>query len=107
MRIVVSFAAGLFALTTSAFAQEAPPTSPAPALTADASAQNATGSAHITLDDAFRLALQRNHALASLLDFLDLERRYRANQLAYRQSLANYMLALEQLRQAVGTRNFP
>jgi cobalt-zinc-cadmium efflux system outer membrane protein len=42
---------------------------------------------------------------ASLLDFLDAERTYRANQLAYRQSLANYMLALEQLRQAVGTRN--
>ncbi len=44
---------------------------------------------------------------ASLLDFLDAERTYRANQLAYRQSLANCMLALEQLRQAVGTRNLP
>jgi cobalt-zinc-cadmium efflux system outer membrane protein len=44
---------------------------------------------------------------ASLLDFLDAERTYRANQLAYRQSLANYMLALEQLRQSVGTRNLP
>jgi outer membrane protein, heavy metal efflux system len=44
---------------------------------------------------------------ASLLDFLDAERTYRASQLAYRQSLANYMLALEQLRQAVGTRNLP
>src|ERR1700746_1017094 len=44
---------------------------------------------------------------ASLLDFLDAERTYRANQLAYRQSLANYMLALEQLRQAIGTRNLP
>ena len=44
---------------------------------------------------------------ASLLDFLDSERTYRANQLAYRQSLANYMLAIEQLRQAVGTRNLP
>ena len=42
---------------------------------------------------------------ASLLDYLDSERTYRANQLAYRQALANYMLALEQLRQAVGTRN--
>jgi len=42
---------------------------------------------------------------ASLLDFLDAERTYRANQLAYRQALANYMLALEQMRQAVGTRN--
>ena len=44
---------------------------------------------------------------ASLLDFLDAERTYRSNQLAYRQALANYMLALEQLRQAVGTRNLP
>ena len=44
---------------------------------------------------------------ASLLDFLDAERSYRATQLAYRQSLANYMLALEQLREAVGTRNLP
>jgi outer membrane protein, heavy metal efflux system len=44
---------------------------------------------------------------ASLLDFLDSERSYRATQLAYRQSLANYMLAVEQLRGAVGTRNLP
>ena len=44
---------------------------------------------------------------ASLLDFLDSERTYRQNQLAYRQALANYMLALEQMRQAVGTRNLP
>ena len=44
---------------------------------------------------------------ASLLDYLDAERTYRANQLAYRQSLASYMLALEQMRQAVGTRNLP
>ncbi len=44
---------------------------------------------------------------ASLLDFLDSERTYRANQLAYRQALANYMTALEQMRQAVGTRNLP
>jgi cobalt-zinc-cadmium efflux system outer membrane protein len=42
---------------------------------------------------------------ASLLDFLDAERSYRSTQLAYRQSLANYMLSLETLRQAVGTRN--
>ena len=42
---------------------------------------------------------------ASLLDFLDAERSYRATELAYRQGLANYMIALEQLRQAVGTRN--
>jgi cobalt-zinc-cadmium efflux system outer membrane protein len=44
---------------------------------------------------------------ASLLDFLDAERSYRATQLAYRQSLAAYLLALEQLRQAVGTRSLP
>jgi cobalt-zinc-cadmium efflux system outer membrane protein len=44
---------------------------------------------------------------ASLLDFLDAERSYRATQLAYRQSLAAYMTALEQLKQAVGTRTLP
>ena len=44
---------------------------------------------------------------ASLLDFLDAERSYRATQLAYRQSLAAYLLALEQLREAVGTRSLP
>jgi cobalt-zinc-cadmium efflux system outer membrane protein len=44
---------------------------------------------------------------ASLLDCLDSERTYRANQLAYRQALASYMLALEQMRQATGTRNLP
>ena len=44
---------------------------------------------------------------ASLLDFLDAERTYRASQLAYRQALASYMTALEQMRQAVGTRNLP
>jgi cobalt-zinc-cadmium efflux system outer membrane protein len=43
----------------------------------------------------------------ALLDFLDAERTYRTMQLAYRQSLANYMLALEQLRQATGTRSLP
>jgi cobalt-zinc-cadmium efflux system outer membrane protein len=32
---------------------------------------------------------------------------YRANQLAYRQALAGYMTALEQMRQAVGTRSLP
>lgn len=41
---------------------------------------------------------------ASLLDFLDAERSYRATELAYRQSLAAYMLALEQLKEAAGTR---
>jgi cobalt-zinc-cadmium efflux system outer membrane protein len=44
---------------------------------------------------------------ASLLDFLDAERSYRATQLAYRQSLAAYEQALEQLREAVGTRSLP
>jgi cobalt-zinc-cadmium efflux system outer membrane protein len=40
----------------------------------------------------------------ALLDFLDAERSYRATQLGYRQSLASYLLALEQLREAVGSR---
>jgi cobalt-zinc-cadmium efflux system outer membrane protein len=44
---------------------------------------------------------------ASLLDFLDAERSYRSTQLAYRQSLASYMTALEQLKEALGTRNLP
>ncbi len=44
---------------------------------------------------------------ASLLDFLDAERSYRSTQLAYRQALASYMTALEQLKQAVGNRNLP
>jgi cobalt-zinc-cadmium efflux system outer membrane protein len=44
---------------------------------------------------------------ASLLDFLDAERSYRSIQLAYREALASYMTALEQLKQAVGTRNLP
>lgn len=44
---------------------------------------------------------------ASLLDYLDAERSYRANQLAYRQALASYMLATEQMRQAAGTRSLP
>jgi cobalt-zinc-cadmium efflux system outer membrane protein len=41
----------------------------------------------------------------ALLDFLDAERSYRATQLAYRQAVAAYLTALEQLRQAVGTRD--
>src|SRR5271167_2111274 len=44
---------------------------------------------------------------ASLLDYLDAERSYRAVELAYRQSLASYQTAHEQLREAVGTRNLP
>ncbi len=42
---------------------------------------------------------------ASLLNFLDAERSYRATQLAYRQALASYLLALEQLRSRRG-KNF-
>ncbi len=44
---------------------------------------------------------------ASLLDYLDAERSYRAIQLAYRQALASYMTSIEQLKEAVGTRNLP
>jgi cobalt-zinc-cadmium efflux system outer membrane protein len=55
--------------------------------------------------DISQYAYQRG--AASLLDFLDAERSYRATQLAYRQALASYMLSLEQLRQAVGTRSLP
>lgn len=45
------------------------------------------------------------HGAASLLDFLDAERSYRSTELGYRQALATYMTSMEQLRQAVGTRN--
>ena len=55
--------------------------------------------------DISQYAYQRG--AASLLDFLDAERSYRATELAYRQALANYMTSLEQLRQAVGTRSLP
>jgi cobalt-zinc-cadmium efflux system outer membrane protein len=55
--------------------------------------------------DISQYAYQRG--AASLLDFLDSERSYRAIQLAYRQALASYMTALEQLKEAVGTRNLP
>lgn len=44
---------------------------------------------------------------ASLLDYLDAERSYRATQLAYRQALANYLIAVEQLKEAVGSRTLP
>jgi outer membrane protein, heavy metal efflux system len=47
------------------------------------------------------------HGAASLLDFLDAERSYRAIQLDYRQALASYNTALEQLREAVSVRNLP
>jgi len=44
---------------------------------------------------------------ASLLDFLDAERSYRSTQLAYRQALASYLVSVEQLKEAVGTRVLP
>ena len=44
---------------------------------------------------------------ASLLDYLDAERSYRATQLAYRQALASYLIAVEQLKEAVGSRTLP
>jgi cobalt-zinc-cadmium efflux system outer membrane protein len=44
---------------------------------------------------------------ASLLDYLDAERTFRATQLGYRQALAAYLLSLEQLRESVGTRSLP
>ncbi len=55
--------------------------------------------------DISQYAYQRG--AASLLDFLDAERSYRATQLAYRQALSSYMTALEQLKEAVGTRSLP
>ena len=55
--------------------------------------------------DISQYAYQRG--AARLLDYLDAERSYRATEIAYRQSLASYMVALEQLRQAVGTRSLP
>jgi len=41
---------------------------------------------------------------ASVLDVLDAQRSYRATQLAYRQAIAAYMTAAEQVNQAVGAR---
>jgi len=55
--------------------------------------------------DISEYAYQRG--AASLLDYLDAERSYRSTQLSYRQALASYLLALEQLREAVGTRSLP
>jgi outer membrane protein, heavy metal efflux system len=55
--------------------------------------------------DISQYAYQRG--AASLLDFLDAERSYRTTQLAYRQALAAYLLAVEQLREAVGVRDLP
>ena len=53
--------------------------------------------------DIAEYAYQRG--AASLIDFLDAERSYRTTQRAYRQALASYLLALEQLRAAIGTRS--
>ncbi|HEY7839327.1 MAG TPA: TolC family protein [Terriglobales bacterium] len=44
---------------------------------------------------------------SSLLDLLDAERTYRTTETGYRQALAAYMLAVEQLKEAVGTRTLP
>jgi len=43
----------------------------------------------------------------ALLDFLVAQRNYDAIELAYRQAVAAYLTAVEQLRQAVGTRSLP
>jgi cobalt-zinc-cadmium efflux system outer membrane protein len=48
----------------------------------------------------------RRGAIA-LLDFLNAERTYRQTELAYRQAVAAYLASLEQLRQAVGSRELP
>jgi outer membrane protein, heavy metal efflux system len=55
--------------------------------------------------DISEYAYQRG--AVSLLDFLDAERSYRSTQLAYRQALASWLLSVEQLREAVGTRTLP
>jgi cobalt-zinc-cadmium efflux system outer membrane protein len=55
--------------------------------------------------DISEYAYQRG--AASLLDFLDAERSYRATELAYRQALASWLLSVEQVREAVGTRSLP
>jgi cobalt-zinc-cadmium efflux system outer membrane protein len=52
-----------------------------------------------------RYAYQRG--AVSLLNFLDAERSYRSIELTYRETLATYMLAVEQLDEAVGTRQLP
>ena len=56
-----------------------------------------------TLRDISQFSYQ--HGAASLLDFLDAERSYRSTELSYRQALASYLIAQEQLREAVGTRD--
>jgi len=51
--------------------------------------------------DISNYAYQRGSA--SILDLLDAERSYRATQLGFRQAVAAYMIAAEQVNQAVGT----
>jgi outer membrane protein, heavy metal efflux system len=48
-----------------------------------------------------------HHGAIPLLDFLNAERNYRTVELAWRQAVAAYLAALEQLRQATGTRSLP
>ncbi|HEX7893505.1 MAG TPA: TolC family protein [Terriglobales bacterium] len=48
-----------------------------------------------------------NRGAVSLLDLLDAERSYRSTELAYRQTLANYMISVEQVKQAIGSRTLP
>jgi cobalt-zinc-cadmium efflux system outer membrane protein len=48
-----------------------------------------------------------HHGALALLDFLNAERNYRQVELAWRQAVAAYLAALEQLRQATGTRSLP
>jgi cobalt-zinc-cadmium efflux system outer membrane protein len=55
--------------------------------------------------DISQYAYQRG--AASLLDFLDAERSYRSTELTYRETLAAYMLAVEQLNEATGMRQSP
>jgi cobalt-zinc-cadmium efflux system outer membrane protein len=52
--------------------------------------------------DISEYAYQRGGA--TLLEFLDAERSYRATQVGYLQTLAAYLTSIEQVRQAVGTR---
>jgi cobalt-zinc-cadmium efflux system outer membrane protein len=55
--------------------------------------------------DISEYAYQRGGA--TLLDFLDAERSYRATQVGYLQTVAAYLTSVEQVRQAVGTRSLP
>jgi len=48
-----------------------------------------------------------HHGAIPLLDLLNAERNYRAVELAWRQAVAAYLAALEQLKQATGSRSLP